>query len=147
MISNFIIKKIAINLLVFVLFVLSPVFFVFAQGPGVPPTGSSGGGTAPAPVLIVCDGPNCTFNSLLLLVERVITFLIYISIPLASISFAWAGFLLIFSGGSEQKKNEAKSIFTKTAIGFIIVLSAWLIIYFISKALLYDEAILLQPSS
>jgi len=99
--------------------------------------------------LIVCDGPNCTFDSLILLIRKIIDFLILISVPLASISFAWAGFLLISSGGSEEKKNKAKEIFSKTAIGFIIVLSAWLVVYFISIALLdtnQTNLILLQPS-
>ncbi len=97
--------------------------------------------------LIVCNGPNCTFDSLILLIRKVIDFLILISVPLASLSFAWAGFLLVSSGGSEDKKNKAKEIFSKTAIGFMIVLSAWLIVYFISLALLEPGVSLLQPSS
>lgn len=97
--------------------------------------------------LIVCEGPNCTFNHLISLIRKIIDFLIMISVPLASISFAWAGFLLVSSGGSEEKKNKAKEIFSKTAIGFMIVLSAWLIVYFISVALLEDGVSLLGGSS
>lgn len=102
--------------------------------------------TSNAQGLIVCNGPDCDFNSFILLIRRVIDFLILISVPLASISFAWAGFLLVSSGGSEDKKNKAKEIFSKTAIGFIIVLSAWLIVYFISIALLENGVSLLGGS-
>jgi putative copper export protein len=98
--------------------------------------------SAGLPSLIVCDGPDCNFAKFMEFLRSLITFLIYLSIPLAAVSFAYAGFLLISSGGSEEKKNKAKSVFTKTAIGFIFILAAWLIVYAITSVLLKDDELL-----
>jgi len=86
---------------------------------------------------IPCDGPDCDFTSFITLINNFIDFLItYIAAPLAVLSFIYAGFMLVTSGGSEERKTKAKSVFTKVVIGFVIVLSAWLIVKFITVALL-----------
>jgi len=82
--------------------------------------------------LIVCDGganDQCTFNSLITLAIRIINFLTVLSASLAAISFCYAGFLLITSGGDPGARKKAQEIFTKTAIGFAFVLGAWVIVY------------------
>lgn len=79
--------------------------------------------------LIPCDGADCDFNKFIELINNVINFLLFrLALPIAAISFAYAGFLLVTSGGSESKKTEAKNIFTGVAIGFIIAVAAWLIV-------------------
>lgn len=137
-----------ISVLAVVSVLLIAPFFVSAAEPTVPPPPRSGGSF---PSLIVCDGPDCNFSSFILFIKNLITALVYTSIPLAAISFAWAGFLLLTSGGSVAKKDEAKGIFKKAALGFIFVLAAWLIVYFITSILLNTRVdpnlILLQPSS
>lgn len=122
-------KKFLGIILLLCVFIL-PVF-VFAQGGG--PTVSEGGGILDD---ICRNGAECGFPDLMRLITNVINFLIYLSIPIAAIAFAWAGWILVTSGGSESKKEQAKEIFTKVAIGFIVVLSAWLIVRFITTALL-----------
>lgn len=77
----------------------------------------------------------CTFASLVDLARRVIRFLILISIPLAAISFAWAGTLYISAAGNPGKISKAHEIFKKTLIGFVFILAAWLIVYTIINAL------------
>jgi hypothetical protein len=79
--------------------------------------------------LIVCNGPNCDFNSVITLAIRIINFLTVLSASLAAISFCYAGFLLITSGGDPGARKKAQEIFTKTAIGFAFVLGAWVIVY------------------
>jgi len=81
--------------------------------------------------LIVCDGVvvKCEFNSLITLAIRIINFLTVLSASLAAISFCYAGFLLITSGGDPGARKKAQEIFTKTAIGFAFVLGAWVIVY------------------
>ena len=89
----------------------------------------------------------CSFDHLLILANNFITFLMYLAIPLAAISFVFAGASLISSGGSEEKMRKAKSIFTKTAIGLVFVLAAWLIVHAIVNSLIdpsIKEAILLE---
>ena len=87
--------------------------------------------------LIVCDGVTvpCTFAKLVELVKNLITALIIISTFLATAAFAYAGFLLLTSGGSESKKDDAKKIFTKVLIGYLWILGAWVLVYTITSVL------------
>ena len=63
----------------------------------------------------------CNFEDLYATYHKCHQFLDLPSIPIAAIAFAWAGWILVTSGGSESKKEQAKEIFTKVAIGFIFV--------------------------
>lgn len=116
-----------------ILFVVVVPVITFAQGGGTTPNG--GGGILGD---ICYNGADCSFGDVMRLITSVINFLIYLSIPIAAIAFAWAGWIMVTSGGSESKKEQAKEIFTKVAIGFIFVLSAWLIVRFITTALLQE---------
>ncbi len=81
--------------------------------------------------LITCNGISipCTFETLLTTVDKVIKFLTFIiGVPIVALSFAYAGFVLVTSGGNPSKKEEAKGIIGKAVIGLIILLSAWLIV-------------------
>ncbi len=91
--------------------------------------------------LIVCDGTTdnpCTFNSLIVLAQNLINDLIIISTLLATAAFAYAGFLLLTSGGSETIKTKAKGIFIKVLIGYLWILGAWLLVYTITSVLLNE---------
>ena len=108
------------TLLVVVFFTLFPIL-VFAQEG-----------------LIPCDGVNvkCGFPQLVQLANNVINFLVIVSIPLTVISFIYAGFLYLTSGGNEGKIKQAHSIFWKVLWGFIIILTAWLAVSLIINAFL-----------
>jgi uncharacterized membrane protein len=97
--------------------------------------------------LIVCDGVTvkCTFSSLITLTQNLITDLILLSTLLATIAFAYAGIILLTSGGSEGKKDRAKEIFFKVLKGYLWILGAWLLVYTISSVLLEEEFFLLKP--
>ncbi len=69
------------------------------------------------------------------LINRVINFLLFYSVILATISIAYAGFLMLSSGGNSSKVEEAKSIFTKVIFGFIFAFLAWVIVHFILTTL------------
>jgi len=86
--------------------------------------------------LIVCDGTNCEFSDLIVLAQNLITDLIVISTFLATAAFAYAGFILLTSGGNESAKTRAKEIFRKVLIGYLWILGAWLLIYTITSVLL-----------
>jgi hypothetical protein len=45
-----------------------------------------------------------------------------------AIVIAWAGVLLITSGGSSSKKEHAKSMITHVVAGLVVALLAWAII-------------------
>ncbi len=61
--------------------------------------------------------------------------MIALAIPLSAVAFAWAGFIYITAAGSEEKIKRAHSIFWKVAIGFLLVLGAWLIVFTITQFL------------
>ncbi len=86
--------------------------------------------------LIVCSGSDCNFNSVILFINNLINDLILISFPVAAVAFAWAGFTILTSGGSEEKKNRGKSILIKVAIGYAIIIGAYVVVTFITKTFL-----------
>ncbi len=100
--------------------------------------------------LIVCEGADCGFNDLVTLAQTLITDLIIFSTFLAAIAFAYAGFILLASGGSESEKTRAKEIFKKVLIGYLWILGAWLLVYTITSVLIDEEnypSLLGDPSS
>lgn len=84
------------------------------------------------PGLVKCGTTStdpCGFNDFLILINDVIKFVFKdLVLPIAAIMFAYAGFELVTSGGSTEKKSKAKSIFTNVAIGLIVAAAAFLII-------------------
>lgn len=89
--------------------------------------------------LVPCKGADCDFNALVVLFNRVINFILYVSIPLAAVSFSYAGYLYISASGDTGKIESAHEIFKKVLIGFIFIISAWLIVYTITNALLGSD--------
>ncbi|HAS80460.1 MAG: hypothetical protein UR25_C0001G0063 [Candidatus Nomurabacteria bacterium GW2011_GWE1_32_28] len=82
----------------------------------------------------------CGFQDILDMIDLVIDFLLKnIVLPLSAIMFAYAGFELVTSGGSTEKKSKAKKIFTDVAIGLIIVVAAYLIIQSILSIVGYTD--------
>ena len=97
----------------------------------------------PSQPIIPCNSadPNdatnyCDFNKLVLLGQNIITALLYIAIPLAAISFSYAGFLYLTAVGDTGKISQAHKIFWNVMVGFLFALAAWLIVYAITSALL-----------
>lgn len=88
--------------------------------------------------LIPCNGPDCDFGDLLQIFMNIMNFLIYLSIPVAALGFVTAGFYYITAGG-EGGIGRAHKIFRNTAIGFMIILSAWVIVYTLTSSLLEEE--------
>ena len=92
--------------------------------------------------LVTCgtaDTPPCDFNSFMALINKVINFILFkMALPIAALMFAYAGFELVSSGGSTEKRGVAKSVFTNAVLGLIIAVAAWLIISTILSILGYD---------
>ena len=129
LISNRTRKTIIITTIVLLLII--PVFsLALAQG----------GGIVPACNKTIVDGKfadPCTFNSLVELGNKIIKFFIVIGASLGAISFAWAGWLYVTSGGNPGTLDKAKSIFGKVILGFVLMLAAWLIIKLVLASLGY----------
>lgn len=72
---------------------------------------------------------DCTFNSFITLVQNVMDFLLFtIAMPLAALSFAYAGWLYMSAAGNESNVKQAHEIFKNVIIGLSIALAAWLIV-------------------
>ena len=76
---------------------------------------------------------NCTICHIVQLVQNVLSFLITISVMIATLMFVYAGFVYLTAGGSPDKIKSATKIFTNVFIGLIFVLGAFLIVDTIMK--------------
>ena len=74
--------------------------------------------------------PSCKWPDLIILGNNIIDFLLTISVSLAAISFAYAGFLYMTAGG-DTGTIQAHEILWKVVIGIVVSLGAWLIVHFI----------------
>jgi hypothetical protein len=83
--------------------------------------------------LIVCGATNhpCKFVDLITLVKNFINDLVILALPAAAIAFAWAGFLILTSGGDQGKLKTGKGILIKVAIGFAWIIGAYVLVTFI----------------
>lgn len=108
-------KKILIPGLVLAIFLLPT--FIFAVDVPNQDTG-----------LIPCT-EGCGFREFMVLVDNVIDFILWsLAMPLAAIMFAYAGFKLVTSGGSEEARGVAKRVFTNTAVGLLLAAGSWVIV-------------------
>lgn len=108
------------------------------------PSGNSGNVQTDTPSsgassqLVPCDGINCQACNLVQLSQRIINFLLGLSIPLAAAMFAYAG-VLYFTSSVSNQIEKAKKVFKAVFIGFIIVVGAWLAIQTLMSAILDDS--------
>ena len=119
------ILKSVLSVLFLMFMVLAGGFFVSAAG------------------LIPCGGSGedaCKFSDFFVLIKNIIDFLLVsIAIPLAALSFAVAGWMYLTAGGDSGQIKKAHELFKNVAIGFIIALSAWLIVKAILLGLGIEE--------
>ena len=89
------------------------------------PCGSSASGSS----------AECDWAQLIALANRVVNFLVVISVSLAVMAFCYAGFLYITAFGESGKIEQAHTIFKSTLIGVFFVLCGWLIVATILRVL------------
>lgn len=71
----------------------------------------------------------CDFKYLMDLIRNVIGFLLfYIATPLAALALCYAGWLMLFTGGSEENVTKSKHIIKNVVIWYMVALAAWLIV-------------------
>lgn len=120
-------KKIFIALVIISLFL--PVYSAFAE-----PLVNCGTGNDQKAAL------DCNFSKLMEMINIIINYLIMIALPLAAISFAYAGWLYLAAGDSSSNVSKAKTIFADVGIGLVLVLSSWLIFKLIETTFLNKSA-------
>lgn len=82
-----------------------------------------------------CTGLDCSACNVVYMANGLITWLIGILFVVFALLLAIAGVKLVTSGGNHHALDEAKSSFTNAIIGFIIILSAWIIVDTIMRGL------------
>jgi len=126
-------RRVAVLFLAISFALILPVFTFAASNPtgdGLVPCGVGSG-----PIATQCEACN-----LVQLLQKVIMFLIGLSIPLAVAMFAWAGILYFTSGaGGAENISRAKKIFGSTLFGFGLAVGAWLIINTLLYTILNDK--------
>lgn len=81
----------------------------------------------------------CDFKYFIKMINKLVNFILFqLAIPISALLFAYAGFLLLFSGGEPGKRTKAKNIFIDVFFGLIIAAACWLIINIILTTLGYD---------
>jgi len=140
-------------LLTLFVFVVTPLYVFAAPGDG--PGRTDEGGFIPCGYSTDEDRTvgreeQCRFEHLVKLAQNIVTWLLWASVFVAAIAFTWGGFVYLTSAGDTGKVSQAHAIFKNVAIGFVLALSAWLIVYTITNTLLEEEVqdntILLDPS-
>ena len=100
--------------------------------------------------IVVCDGPAglkklsnnpdfvvCDFNGLMRQVQHLINIMMVVGVLVAVCMFSYAGYLYIT--GVPGNITKAHAIFPKVFTGFIIMLSAWFVVYQILSWLTDNE--------
>ncbi len=118
-------------MVVAVVFISTPFFFtpvVNAQG-FLPGDKNSSG-------IVPCGDAGeqaCNFCDLVKLADNSLSFAVYFSVFVATLLFAYAGFLYVTAVGDTGKISTATGIFGKVVVGMIIVLTAWLVVDTVMK--------------
>lgn len=81
----------------------------------------------------------CEFKDFFTLIINVTDYVIILGAVVSSIIFAYVGFMMMTAGGEMGRINEAKAIFGKVLVGFLIMISAWLIVHAINAGLISDS--------
>jgi hypothetical protein len=79
------------------------------------------------------------------LVQNLINFLLGISVPIATLLFAWAGVLYFSARGVPAQIEQAHRIFRSVVIGFVIAIAAWTIVQTVVTTL-FNKSIFLGGS-
>jgi hypothetical protein len=98
--------------------------------------------------LVPCGGDGeeaCQMCHTVQLINGVSAWLVGILSVVAAIMFILAGFKILMAGGNSSALQDAKSMITNVAIGFVIVLASWLLIDLMMKTLLGEEDAAIGP--
>ncbi|MFH0805413.1 MAG: hypothetical protein V1901_00795 [Patescibacteria group bacterium] len=94
--------------------------------------------------IVPCGGSgqsSCTLCHIWNLASNIINFISFnLAIPIATLLFIVAGIIFLTSAGNEQKVGLAKSIFTSTVIGLLIIFCSWLLIDTLMKTLVNPDS-------
>jgi hypothetical protein len=114
---------------------------VIAESQGLVPCGTSNGIQTSYAGLNAyqTSSISCNLCDLGELAQRIVNWLVVVSIPVATVLFAYSGWLLFTSGANPTQIDKAKKTGWAVLVGFCIVLGAWLLVQTSLKILLKDN--------
>lgn len=79
--------------------------------------------------------PPCDIEAFIEWIQKIIRFLLIISIPIGVLFIVYGAFVIITAAGSQERFGLGKKIITASVIGVAIAFGAWLIITIINRIL------------
>jgi hypothetical protein len=119
-------KRTLVHFFVFLLLVLPTVSF--AQDEGLVPCGGEG-------------DPECQACHVVQLAQNILTWVINIMASIIALIFVIGGIKMVMSAGDTGAVKQARKMITNSVIGFIILLTAWLIMDTVLKTFVNEGAI------
>lgn len=92
-----------------------------------PPANTSTNPAASAPLNIHLTNPLSGVSTIPDAINKILSVVIRVALPLIVVFFIWAGFTFITARGNPEKIKVAKNIFLYTIIGTLLILGAWVI--------------------
>lgn len=86
----------------------------------------------------------CNFTAFIAMINNTFDWIKTMAISIGAISFAYAGYLILFHPDNAGEREKALNIFKKTIIGLFIFLCSWLIVYLIVKTLTGESSVFLK---
>lgn len=83
---------------------------------------------ANGPLVPDCPAGGCGWDQLFELFQNILTWIIWASIPVATLAIAYAGWKIVWGSATPGSVSEGKKILWSTIIGFAAVLAAFLIV-------------------
>lgn len=83
----------------------------------------------------VCRACPCGIGGVLQTIQNLMSLIISLGIVIFVLLIVWAGFLLILSPANPGGRAQARKMLTNAVIGFVILISSWLIVDFVMKVL------------
>lgn len=80
-----------------------------------------------------------TYCDLVTLVDNLLDFGVYLAALVATVMFVYAGFLYVTASARQENISQAKSIFGKVFLGFVVILTGWLIVNIILDVTTGDD--------
>lgn len=84
------------------------------------------------------DDP-CNFKAAMELLQIVIDWMFYVAVPISVIGILYAGYLYLFAFNSPKNIETAHGLFKTVFIGFGIMLTAWILVTTLVKAVVDTE--------
>lgn len=94
-----------------------------------------------AQIGIPCDGADCGFNDLITLANNLIKFLVFtVAVPLTALAFMVLGVQILLHPNEADARSRTKEIAGNIAMGFGIILAAFLLVKMVLFAFLNTSA-------